>query len=151
MKNKKLKKFILTLCFALIIVLILFVFQNKENKWRISLGDKEIIAEIVDTPKERIRGLSGRKNLGENEGMIFVFSDQDYREFWMKDMNFSIDIFFVDKNNKIIDVLINISPDTFPAKFKSRSPAKYAIETKNGSIKEPKLLLGSYIFIENRD
>jgi uncharacterized membrane protein (UPF0127 family) len=34
-----------------------------------------VIAEVADTTKAREQGLMGRKFLGDDEGMIFVYTD----------------------------------------------------------------------------
>ena len=41
------------------------------------------------------KGLSGR--VETNDEMLFVFEREDYYGFWMKDMNFPIDIAWLDK------------------------------------------------------
>src|SRR3989344_4302445 len=60
-----------------------------------TLGDKKSI-EIGDEEAERAQGLSGRKSLAENEGMLFVFGGKDVKPaFWMKDMLMPIDIIWI--------------------------------------------------------
>ena len=42
-----------------------------------------------------MKGLSGRDNLADDEGMFFVFEKSDIYPFWMKDMKFAIDIIWI--------------------------------------------------------
>jgi len=60
------------------------------------LKDKEIRVE-VRIPEERGRGLMGRKELGDSEGMLFIFETEDYHSFWMKNTLLPLSIAFVDK------------------------------------------------------
>ena len=70
--------------------------KNLYNKKEIIIGDKSLLVEVADTQEARSKGLSGRESLGENEGMLFVFEKEDSLPgFWMKDMNFSIDIIWI--------------------------------------------------------
>ena len=51
---------------------------------------------VAKSEKDRQKGLSGRKSLNQNQGMIFIFDHKDSYGFWMKDMLFPIDIIFID-------------------------------------------------------
>lgn len=126
-------------------IFILFYFKNKdfliveiENKARVK-------AEIAETQKERILGLSYRKKLEKNHGMIFIFEKEDYHPFWMKNMNFSIDIIWIDGEKKIIDITENVSPETFPKVFRPSKPAKFVLEVEAGFVKENNIKIGDKI------
>ena len=58
---------------------------------KLRVGSGEVRVEIVETEAERQRGLSGRKEMGEDEGMLFVFDYPARHEFWMKEMLFDLD------------------------------------------------------------
>jgi uncharacterized membrane protein (UPF0127 family) len=95
----------------------------------------EITAEIADSPKEREEGLMYVSDLPLNRGMLFVFPDEEYRSFWMKNTYIPLDIIFVDKNGDIINIEeAHPEPNTTEENLKSyRSdePAKYVIETNS--------------------
>src|SRR3989338_5701660 len=59
------------------------------------IGDQAVRVTVADTPESRERGLSGRDGLASDEGMLFVFQNDGYHTFWMKDMLFSIDIIWL--------------------------------------------------------
>lgn len=61
----------------------------------LQIKDKIIKVEIVDTDKTRIQGLSDRKDLCEDCGMLFVFDNKAKRFFWMNKMNFQLDIIWI--------------------------------------------------------
>jgi uncharacterized membrane protein (UPF0127 family) len=42
-----------------------------------------------------------RQSLPQDQGMLFVFDDQKIRAFWMKNMQFSLDIIWMNADKKI--------------------------------------------------
>ena len=92
------------------------------------INDAKIEVELADSVQKRAEGLSGRENLGRNQGMLFVFERPDYYSFWMKDMNFALDVIWIDENKKIVDITKNILPESYPKKFQPHEPAKYVLE-----------------------
>src|SRR3989344_8940875 len=71
------------------------LFFRAINQPKIKIGQKTIFIEIADTQEKQKKGLSGRDNLPEDSGMLFVFKEEGHHQFWMKDMNFSIDIIWI--------------------------------------------------------
>lgn len=84
--------------------------------------------EIARTPEEQARGLSGRESLAENAGMLFAYESPVVPGFWMKEMNFAIDIVWINENKKIVGVQENVAPETFPQIFYPPSSIKYVLE-----------------------
>ena len=68
----------------------------------LSIHDAKIAVEIVDTPKKRQQGLSGRDDLAENKGMLFVYTEPETIGIWMKDMKFPIDILWFNAEKEVI-------------------------------------------------
>ena len=106
--------------------------DGQVSKNIIKIKDAEVAIEIADTPALREKGLSGREELGENEGMLFVFDSSSPRSFWMKDMHFPIDIIWIGEDKKVAGVSANISPNTFPQSFSSPVPVPYVLEVSAG-------------------
>ena len=69
--------------------------DNIENKKYATANGKKIYIEVADTDASRQQGLSDRDGLCAECGMLFVFPQNGYYGFWMKDMNFNIDIVFL--------------------------------------------------------
>lgn len=111
------------------------------------IADKKIFVDIVDTDAERVRGLSGRAILAENAGMLFIFEREDTYSFWMKDMNFPIDILWIDKDFVVQDITKNAEPRSFPTIFKPRIPVQYVLEVNAGFSEENKIEIGKKISI----
>jgi uncharacterized membrane protein (UPF0127 family) len=60
----------------------------------VSIGKNGFVVEMATTTIEEARGLSFRTSLAEGTGMLFTFSP-GIQNFWMKDMNFPIDIIWI--------------------------------------------------------
>lgn len=100
---------------------------------------------IADTEEERVRGLSGVKKLKQNEGMLFIFQDEDDRTFWMKDMNFPLDAVWIDENFSVVGVTENITNKPPVVVFKSPSPVKYVLEVNAGFVKKFMIKVGDRV------
>lgn len=107
-----------------------------------------ITAELALTPAQWQRGLSGRKELKSDQGMLFVFPEPSYQSFWMKDMKFSIDIIWIDENFQIVGIEKNLPPcgETCPT-YESPLPVKYVLEVKAGFSEREKLKEGDILII----
>ncbi|MEK6847999.1 MAG: DUF192 domain-containing protein [Nanoarchaeota archaeon] len=92
------------------------------------LNNKKISLIISNTPSIREKGLSGMASLPDDSAMLFVFERLDKHGFWMKDMNFPIDIIWLDDKYIITHIESNISPDTFPKVFHPEKNSLYVLE-----------------------
>jgi uncharacterized membrane protein (UPF0127 family) len=75
---------------------------------KVQIGEQLFAVEIADSPVERMKGLSGRANLPENQGMLFLFESPGNYGFWMMGMYIPIDIVWI-RGNQIIGLEKNIS------------------------------------------
>ena len=121
----------------LLIFLMIFLSSCSGNFKEVSINNgKHLIkikVEIADDIQEREKGLMFRKNLDENSGMVFVFDDQDYQTFWMKNTLISLDIIFIGKNFTIVDIKHAVPCNADLCKlYKSSFPAKYVLEVNSG-------------------
>lgn len=111
----------------------------------VSIGSTKLNVVISDTEEERSRGLSGRKSFLPNEGMLFVFEKADRYGFWMKDMNFGIDIAWVGENKKIIYIEENVLPESFPKIFQPNVNTLYVLEVPSGFLFANKIKIGDSV------
>ena len=70
---------------------------------------KEISVEVADTVEKRSLGLGKRSGLENGWGMLFVFEKRKQHGFWMKDMQFPLDIIWLE-NHRIVHILRNVQP-----------------------------------------
>ena len=112
------------------------------------INNTEIRTEVVDTVKNRSLGLSGRANLGENGGMLFVFEKPQNYEFWMKDMNFPIDIIWIGEDEIIKKISHQITPETYPETFSAGEPIKFVLEVNAGFSEKNEIATGDSVVIK---
>jgi uncharacterized membrane protein (UPF0127 family) len=142
------KKTILILFPIITVCLIVYYYIPKLNSpavetKEIFIGNTRIHAELADTPEKMTRGLSGRKYIDKNKGMIFSYNEPGIYSFWMKDMKFPIDIIWVGANEKIVDITKSAIPESYPKTFSSKEPAKYVIETNSGWCDQNNIKIGN--------
>ena len=105
-----------------------------------------IDAEVVRSITARTQGLSGRTSLEPNTGMLFVFPETQYPSIWMKDMNFAIDIIFIDADGKVVAIFENASPESYrevpPRIFKTLEASRYVLEVPAGTVADTRLRTG---------
>ena len=70
---------------------------NKKNKTMFFL-------DVADTSEKRNYGLMNREFINPNSGMLFIWKDLQKRTFWMKNTNFDLDLFFLDKEGQVIEI-----------------------------------------------
>ncbi|MBD3386146.1 DUF192 domain-containing protein [candidate division KSB1 bacterium] len=92
---------------------------------------KKIDIEIADSEYKIILGLMFRKEMQENQGMLFLFDNEEPRSFWMKDTYISLDILFADASKKIVTIHKYTTPFTTNG-YASTEPAQYVVEVISG-------------------
>ena len=111
-------------------ILFYFYIKNLYYSRIILFNNREYTVKTVITPSEQAKGLSGLRFLPNDHGMLFVFDTPAKIPFWMKDMNFPIDIYWLDTQGKVVYQVLNAQPckpDYCPI-FTPDKPAKYVLE-----------------------
>jgi uncharacterized protein len=100
--------------------------------------------EIADKDNERMQGLMYRQSMQENEGMLFIFPNEEPRSFWMKNTYIPLDIIYINSQKEIVSIQKCTQPlSTYS--IPSEKPAMYVLEVnagftdKNGIIVEDKV------------
>lgn len=108
-------------------------------------GEKHVFkVEVARTREEMALGLMNRKELAPDAGMIFIFDDEDYRSFWMKDTLLPLDIIFIGKDGAIR----HIHPMALPldeTSIPSGAPASAVLEINGGKAQELGISIGDKI------
>jgi uncharacterized membrane protein (UPF0127 family) len=76
------------------------------SRTNISLGICRMTVEVVNTDASRVKGLSGRDEIG-SDGMLFAFDEKAKHAFWMPDMRFDLDIIFID-GDRVVDIKADV-------------------------------------------
>lgn len=119
---------------------------EKEKKMLI-IKNETLYVEIADTPLKRITGLSYRRNLGENEGMLFVFEKEGIYPFWMRNTNLPLDIAFISKDFIIIDIQ-RMTPMEEKRVYQPERPFLYALEVNQGYFESKKIKVGDTVYLK---
>ena len=106
-----------------------------------------LTAEVADTKSSRELGLSGRTQIRDNEGLLFVFDAPGRYGFWMKDMLFPIDILWINQNGIVVEIERNATPESYPKTYMNASPATYVLEMAANKAEEQGLYIGSKVKI----
>lgn len=104
---------------------------------KVTINGKEINVEVAKTAKEREKGLGERQSLDKDNGMLFIFDSAKSPVFWMKGMEFPIDIIWI-KNGKIIQIDRNVPipkagvQDTRLPTYSAHDSIDYVLEVNAG-------------------
>jgi uncharacterized protein len=110
-----------------------FVFLNFK-KDKIFFSENFFFVDIISKKEDLIRGLSGRKEMEDNSGLLMVFQNDDYHGIWMKDMFFPIDILWLNQNLEVVYIKESVLPETFPEVFRPKEKSRYVLEVSSGMV-----------------
>ena len=97
----------------------------------IKFGENTLWAEVADQEPEREKGLMFRREMGADDGMIFVFERPHVMSFWMRNTPLPLSIAFLDENRKVINIR-QMAPYDDRHYHYSDGPALYAVEAHQG-------------------
>lgn len=120
---------------------------DDEKFAKVTIKDKEFKLELALDDTKRFKGLSDRKEIAKDGGMLFVFKRAEEREFVMRDCPIPIDIIFLDASGRVVakhkmkaeeprradepEDKINPANDKYEQRLKrygSKYPAQFVIE-----------------------
>jgi uncharacterized membrane protein (UPF0127 family) len=104
----------------------------------------ELDIEIADTDFDVQTGLMYRTSMEQNQGMLFVFDDEQERFFYMKNTKIPLDLIFINTDNKIVSFQKNAKPFD-ESSLPSKLPVKYVLEINSDLVNKWKLSIGDSI------
>lgn len=135
-----------------VLALIITVIVKLSKPATATLNGHTFKLELAKTLEQKQKGLSGRKSLNKGSAMLFVFDQKGYYSFWMKDMQFPIDILFID-NGKIITEYKYVMPPALgkePARiYQSKKPASKVLEVSSGLSEKYNIKEGDSVEFKN--
>jgi len=101
------------------------------------IGDNTLLLKVATTPASQAQGYMGAKESpNENEGIMFVYDEPMPLSFWMKNVNFPLDIMFFDSEMQCVGYETmdpyRGEPDTAIKHYISKKPARFAVEVMAG-------------------
>lgn len=113
---------------------ITYTFQKEgELVFTNSNGDtiSKIEIEIADDSMQREVGLMMRRRMSMDQGMLFLFDQETFQSFWMKNTIIPLDIIYVNSNREIVTIYKNTKPYSEES-LPSSKPAQYVVEVNAG-------------------
>lgn len=129
-----------------------FIQENENKTPNVVINNRAIPVELALSAEEKQRGLSGRQTLAADRGMLFIFSLPDFYSFGMPDMNFPIDIIWIDSERRIIGAAENAEPlknNEKPVWYQPARPAQYVLEVNAGFVKRYGIEPGTEVAFKN--
>ncbi len=143
----KAKKYVGVVVAVLILLAPLFFNNSAREEVDVFLGGERLVVWIARSPKEITAGLSGVKELGVVDGMLFVLPEEKIPSFWMKDMHFPIDIIWINNRKEVVEVHSEVQPESYPELFSPKEEVKYVLETVAGWAEEKEVVPGKKLIL----
>lgn len=120
----------------------------KDKHFQTEINGQVIYLEQALTPTEHYLGLSHRESLCEQCGMLFVFSNSIERTFVMREMNFSLDIVWLN-GGEVIGLDENLEPEETPPYrlYDSPAPVDRVLELPSGGASRYNLKIGDKLLL----
>ena len=96
----------------------------------VNVGNKTYKCQVAKNEGDRRKGLQGIEHLPIDEGMLFVFENEDTHEMWMKDCSLELDIIGINDDEEVNTVYKAIPNDETLIPFPN---SKYVLEVNTGS------------------
>jgi hypothetical protein len=104
--------------------------QMQLQRIPLSIGIHQIDTQLAVTSEQREIGLMFRKDMPQNEGMLFIFEDPSRLCFWMKNTLLPLTAAFVADDGTIVN-LENMKPQTTESHC-SAKPVRFVLEMNQG-------------------
>ena len=96
----------------------------------VEIGNKQYKCKVAKNEEDRRKGLMGIEYLPSDEGMLFVWEEEDTRQMWMKDTKIPLDIIGINNDDEVNTVYKGIPEDETLIPFPN---AKYILEVNANS------------------
>jgi len=106
--------------------------------------------ELALTKEEHAKGLMYRRELEPDRGMLFIFQEEDYYNFWMMNTYVTLDIIWIDSEKKIVYISRDSKPctDSLCPTISPGKKAQYVLEITSGAADQVGLQIGDKLTFE---
>ena len=108
--------------------------KTVEDRFAIRIGDRVVQMQIAALPAELQKGLMFRKTMGEDEGMLFVFTRGQQQGFWMRNTELPLDIGYIDPTGELKEIYPMYPRDERTVTSRSRD-IQFCLEMNQGWFK----------------
>ncbi|MGE4240001.1 DUF192 domain-containing protein [Ramlibacter sp.] len=110
---------------------------------KLTIGEHPLDAYVARNAEERALGLMHRREMPENEGMLFMCDEPQPQSFWMKDTPLPLSIAFMDDDGHIVQIG-DLEPHCEDA-HTCETPVRYVLEVNQGWFSERGIAPGARI------
>jgi len=103
-------------------------------RMQLTTGEHDIMVYVARSDEERALGLMHRRELPENEGMLFMTESCAVQSFWMKDTPLPLSIAFLEEDGTILKIA-DLEPHDLEGES-SEHPVRYVLEVNQGWFRE---------------
>jgi len=121
--------------------------QPKLPTIRLYLGAREMPAELAITPEQKAAGMMFRQEMGEMEGMLFIFGEPHRASFWMRNTLLPLSAAYIDNEGVILEIRDMKPLDETPV-VAATDQVRYVLETRQGWFERNKVPVGSVVRTE---
>ena len=114
------------------------------------INEARINVLYADTPQERAAGLSGYPGLPKDAGMLFVFPELRQPSFWMKGMEFALDLIWI-RDGTVVQIHVSVpppppdTPDDQLPRYHPTEPITHVLELTAGSAARYGITIGDHV------
>jgi uncharacterized protein len=122
--------------------------DNDIKETKVCIKEICVNAELAINEKQRAQGLMYITHLNENEGMLFVFENEEIHSFWMKNTLISLDILWINQNLEIIDIKTMIPCIGECIIYTPKDNSTYVLEVNENFAINNKIMIGDKVIID---
>lgn len=116
--------------------------KSIEDRFAIKVGGRTVQVQIAASAEEQQKGLMFRKSMGEDEGMLFVFTNPQQHGFWMRNTTLPLDIGYFEPSGELKEIYPLHPLDERPVASRSRN-IQFALEMNQGWFKRHEVKPGA--------
>ena len=136
------------------LLLLTFVISSCSKESQVVINGNKINVEIADEPQEQSLGLMRRQSLEENSGMLFIFENEQIRNFWMKNTLIPLDMIWIDSEYRVVHIKANARPcvvsnEGLCPSYSPNKKALYVLELNSGKAEEYGISVGDEVVFRN--
>lgn len=125
---------------------VIFAHKNPGRRMVLRLGDRVLVlAEVAVGEVERAKGLAGREQVYDGEGMLFVMPSAGHLAFWMHDTSVPLSIAFIAEDGRILEIK-DMEPFSEERVYSS-SPVRMALEVPQGWFERRGVRVGTVVSV----
>lgn len=113
------------------------------------MSQRLAIRFIANSDETRAKGLMHASPLNPNEIALFVFPRSERHAFWNKNVEFPLDLAYLDENGKVVDFRSLEAQSEMSVR--PGSPARFVVEAASGTFDRLSVAVGDYLLYEGSD